>query len=122
MKPLPIFPILNATPSVTTLLKSDGILRVFEFGMATENPKMPYVVWQVAAGTPYNNFSCGAQADKILVQFDVYATTGSQSKQILALLREVLEPHCYIVDLRGTDRDSDGVYRSSFDASWHVTL
>lgn len=118
---LPIFSILNSTPAVTALLRSGNILRVFEYGMAIENVKLPYVVWQVISGVPYNTLNCPPSTDKVRVQFDVYAGTGSQSKSIAKLVRDAIEEQCYIIDMYGTHRDTDGVYATQFDTSWHVS-
>ena len=120
MMDLPIFTILNSNTTITSKLKSDNVLRVFEFGMATENVKFPYVVWQVISGQPYNNLDCPPPVDKVRVQFDVYGTTGAESKNIAKLVRLAIEQNCYIIDMYGTFRDTDGIYTTQFDTSWHV--
>ena len=117
---LPLFSLMSVDLELNSYLRDSNYFRAFEFGMATEKVQLPYVVWQVVSGTPYNNYSCAASADKVVIQIDVYGKTGKESSNIAKAIRRVITLHGYITDIRGTSRDVDGVYRTSFDTSWHI--
>lgn len=116
----PIFKILNSDNAVKALLASNNILRVFEFGLAPDQPTLPYVVWSTIAGTPANYLATRPDMDRTLIQIDCYGATASQVKQVANVVRTAIEMDCYITALRGTERETDNSYRIGFDASWQV--
>lgn len=120
MKVLPIFSLLKSDLAIKALLETNGILRVFDYGIAPEGVALPYVVFQQISGTPYNTYTCSDVAERVLVQFDVYAKTAQLAFTITSKIKEGLSHHCYFTDFRGIVKDTDGLYRSSFDCSWHL--
>ena len=98
------------------------ILGVYEFGVAPDSPNIPYVVWTVLGGVPYLNFDSVSQSDRLIIQIDVYAKTGSETISITNLIRSVIEMHCHVIDIRGIEKQQDGTFSYSFDVSWHVKL
>lgn len=116
----PIFKVLNSDSAVKALLFKNNILRVFEFGLAPDQPELPYVVWSTVAGTPANYLATRPDMDSTLIQIDCYGATATQVKQVANTVRFAIETNCYITALRGTERETDGSYHVGFDASWQV--
>ncbi|OTG85820.1 hypothetical protein B9T31_09495 [Acinetobacter sp. ANC 4558] len=119
----PIYELLDASEDVKSFLESGGVLRAYEFGLASDSPKKPYLVWQDISGTPQNNLDCPALVDHISIQFDVYAETPDDLLQIKNAVRRALEKDnsCTITGLRGNSRESDTkLYRTGFDTNWFV--
>ncbi len=71
---VPIFKLARADPAVTALLESDGILRVWKFGSAPDEPQAPYVTWQTISGDSNSNLDSHPVSDNAIIQIDVYAT------------------------------------------------
>lgn len=116
----PIFKVATAASAVTALL-GDGPLRLYPFGEAPEGVVYPYATWQGVGGLPENYLDDLPDMDRIALQVDVWATTGSSATAVAKALRDAIEPHAYITAWRGTGRDPDtGSYRHSFDVDWHV--
>lgn len=119
----PIFKLLNASDEVKSYLKSRGILRAYEFGLAPDSPVKPYLVWQDISALPQNHLDCPAKTDHIAVQIDIYTTDPTQLKPIREVARKALEidNSCVVTDLRGNMRDPDTkLYRTGFDSNWFV--
>lgn len=117
----PIFKVLNTDSAVKAILLKNNILRVFEFGLAPDQPELPYMVWSTVAGTPANYLSTRPDMDRALIQIDCYGATAAQVKQVASVVRAAIEADCYITALRGAEREADNTYRIGFDASWQVS-
>ena len=119
----PIYDLLNASDDVKSFLKSGSILRAYEFGLAPDCPKKPYLVWQDISGKPQNNLDCPALTDHISIQVDIYADTPTDLFAIKSAARRALEQDnsCTITDLRGNSREHfSKLYRTGFDSNWFV--
>ena len=119
----PIFELLNASDEVKAFLKSGNVLRVYEFGLAPDDPVKPYLVWQDISGTPQNHLDCPANTDHITIQIDIYTTDPAQLSLIKEAVRKALEfdNSCTVTSLRGNERESNTkLYRTGFDSNWFV--
>lgn len=111
----PIFPIAAGAPAVTALLGLSPV-RFFPFGEAPQRVQKPYAVWQTIGGTPENKLACAPDADSYSVQMDVYGASAASVLAVAQALRDAFEPHGYITNWGGEDRDPDtNNYRFSFD-------
>lgn len=119
----PIFLLLNASDEVKSYLESRGILRAYEFGLAPDQPKPPYLVWQDISGIPQNNLDCPAKIDHVTIQVDIYTTKADDLRNIREAVRRAFEVDnsCTVAGLRGNERDPDSkMYRTGFDSNWFV--
>lgn len=116
----PLFSVCAASSAVTALLGSSPV-RLWPFGEAVQGAAKPYAVWQVIGGAPENYINQVPDADRFLVQVDVYAETGASARSVAEALRNAIEPHAHITAWRGESREQDTrLYRFSFDVSWIV--
>lgn len=116
----PIFKVCAADPAVTALL---GIspCRLYPFGEAPEGVEYPYATWQGIGGAPENYLDDRPDMDRISLQVDVWAKTGTSATAVATALRDAIEGHAYITAWRGTSTDPETKSkRVSFDVSWHV--
>lgn len=119
----PVFKLLNANDEVKSFLKSGDILRVYEFGLAPDKPKTPYLVWQNISGRPQNNLDSPALTDHISTQIDIYTHDVRDLAMIKNAVRRALEQDnsCTIKGLRSNSREHDTkLYRTGFDSNWFV--
>lgn len=119
----PIFKLLNASDEVKRYLKSGNILRGYEFGLAPDSPKKPYLVWQIISGDPLNHIDGPSITDHMTIQFDIYTDNADQLDLIRESARKALEVDnsCTVVSLRGNERDHDSkLLRTGFDCNWFV--
>ena len=119
----PIFALLNASDEVKSFLKSGNILRVYEFGLAEDKPKPPYLVWQDISGIPQNHIDCPANTDHLTIQIDIYTTDPLHLRTIREAVRKALEVDnsCTVTSLRGNEREPETkLYRTGFDSNWFV--
>jgi len=118
---IPIFKIAKADLAVRSLLESNGILRVWRFGKAPEQPEAPYVTWQTITGGSNNNLDSRPDSDSVIIQIDIYATDDDVVDQVAKALRFAIELDCYVVRYGESDEDSvTGMPHLSFDVSWIV--
>lgn len=120
---IPIFKLLNASDEVKAFLKSGNVLRVYEFGLAPDEPQKPYLVWQDISGVPQNHLDCPANTDHITIQIDIYTLEPLQLRTIREAVRKALEldNSCTVTDLRGNEREPvTKLYRTGFDSNWFV--
>lgn len=121
MKQAPIFKVCNQDAGVTALLKTDNILRVFQFGRAPQNVKKPYAVWQMITGNPENYLNCRPDIEMHSIQIDVYADTAKVASDVLNAIEYAIETSCTITSYHGESRDPDtNDYTVGFDADWYV--
>ena len=120
MNTVPIFDTVKNDPMVNSLLKTGDILRVFEFGIATDHTPTPYVVWQLISGWPENYITCTPTIEEHLIQIDCYAQTQSMAKQVATAMEAVIEKVAKITSYRRGYETETKVWRASFDAHWHV--
>jgi len=115
---IPIFKIAKADLAVRSLLESNGILRVWSFGKAPEQPEAPYVTWQTITGGSNNNLDSRPDSDSVIIQIDIYATDDDVVDQVAKALRFAIELDCYVVRYGESDEDSvTGMPHLSFDVS-----
>jgi hypothetical protein len=105
-------------PDLTNTLENDAAViallgqRVFPFGEAPQDTPYPYATWQQIAGTPENYLAGRSNMDHLVVQFDVWAKTGSSAEACANAVRYALELLSYLVDFTTEPRDPDtGAYR-----------
>ncbi|MFK8865591.1 DUF3168 domain-containing protein [Acinetobacter nosocomialis] len=118
---VPIFKLARADPAVKPLLESDGILRVWKFGSAPDEPQAPYVTWQTISGDSNSNLDSRPVSDNVIIQIDVYATDEDVVDQVAKAIRFAIELDCYVVRYGEADKDPvTGMPHYSFDVSWIV--
>jgi hypothetical protein len=118
---VPIFKLARADPAVKALLESDGILRVWKFGSAPDEPQAPYVTWQTISGDSNSNLDSHPVSDNAIIQIDVYATDEDVVDQVAKAIRFAIELDCYVVRYGEADKDPvTGMPHYSFDVSWIV--
>jgi hypothetical protein len=121
MRP-PIFEACVADTTVQSLL--GGVeLRVYQFGDAPQDCKVPYVVWQIVYGQPLNALNELPTMDSFGTQIDVYGKENDPgaTRAVAKAMRNALEPFGYITEWRGESRDPDTRnYRVSFTVDWFV--
>ena len=119
----PIFKLLNASDEVKSYLKSRGILRAYEFGLAPDSPVKPYLVWQDISALPQNHLDCPANTDHVTIQFDIYTLEPQHLRTIREAVRRALEVDnsCTVTSLRGNEREPESkLYHTGFDSNWFV--
>ena len=119
----PIFELLNASDEVKSFLQTGNKLRAYEFGLAEDKPKPPYLVWQDISGIPQNHLDCPANTDHLTIQIDIYTTDPMQLSLIKEAVRKALEVDnsCTVTSLRGNEREPETkLYRTGFDSNWFV--
>ncbi|WP_198077804.1 tail completion protein gp17 [Acinetobacter calcoaceticus] len=118
---VPIFKLARADPEVKALLESNGILRVWKFGRAPDEPQTPYVTWQTITGDSNSNLDSRPVSDNAIIQIDVYATDDDVVDQVAKAIRFAIELDCYVVRYGEADKDPvTGMPHYSFDVSWIV--
>ncbi|HCE4018589.1 DUF3168 domain-containing protein [Acinetobacter baumannii] len=118
---VPIFKLARADPAVKALLESDGILRVWKFGQAPEQPEAPYVTWQTITGDSNSSLDSRPVSDRVIIQIDVYATDEDVVEQVAEAIRYAIELDCYVVRYGEADKDPvTGMPHYSFDVSWII--
>lgn len=122
----PIFKLLNASEDLKPYLETKHpkvILRVYEFGLAPDNVKKPYLVWQDITGIPQNHIDCPAIIDHFTIQIDIYADKPDDLVVIKNAARRALEldNSCTVTNVSGNSRERDTkLYRTGFDSNWFV--
>ena len=99
----PIFEICVADTSVQGLLGTP--LRLYSFGEAEQDVKLPYAVWQVIYGSPENYLNQSPDVDGYGLQVDVYGPTDTSVRQVVDAMAAALELHAHIVGWNGETRD-----------------
>lgn len=113
-----LFELCAADPALSALL-GDNPFRLFPAGDAPQSGDRPYAVWQVASGGPENYLNQRPNADRFLIQLDVYAPKLADARAIGEALRDVVEPVSHVVAFRGESREEDTrLFRVSFDVEW----
>lgn len=111
----PVFSIATASPAVLAKLGT-APTRLWLFGMAPQNEPRPYAVWQIVYGNPDNSLSCVPKEDLYGVQFDCYAKTASDAREVAEVLRDAYEAsYNQVTAWNGEDREpATLLYRVSF--------
>lgn len=118
MNVLPVVKTLKANTELTKVLGTDPF-RVFED--INDEKGFPYAVWSIIGARPENNLDCAAQIDHQYFQIIVYSKSREEASEIRALIRETLEPHCYITNIHPSyfERIADtNIFGRGFDANW----
>ena len=115
----PIFSLLAQCDRVTKLLEADSIVRAWSFGVAPDEPQLPYVTWQNVAGTALNNLDDRPSGDQVVIQFDVYDTDDERLIEIAQAVRYAIELECNVTSIRDVSKDpTTGVFHIGFDVMW----
>lgn len=116
----PIFTACQASAGVRAIFGSSP-MRVYMFGMAPQDVKKPYAVWQVIGGSPENYLAGRPDTERHALQIDVYADSASVARSALSAIEHAIELDCYITRYGGESRDPQTLnYRSSMDVDWHT--
>lgn len=119
----PIFKLAKDSPQLVSLLTDEAsqIFKVFEFGLAPQEIKPPYVVHQLIAGAPSQALACRPDYEMQLVQVDCYAATAADAKAVHQALEDALEVWASINSYKQTTIDADtGLFRRGFDVSFFL--
>ena len=96
-------------------------MRLYPFGQAPQGVALPYVVWQIATGSPENYLSDTPDVDRFTTQVDVYSATETSARNTAKAIRDAVEPVAHVVAWRGESTDQETQHkRYSFDVEWHV--
>jgi hypothetical protein len=111
-----VFNIAKQSAAVTALLGTGAEMRLWPFGYAKQNQGRPYAVWQVVYGNPGNSLSCVPKEDLFGCQFDAFAKTASEARDVASALRDAFESEHYpVVGYNGEFWEQNtGLYRVSF--------
>lgn len=101
-----LFPLLNASPTVKSLL-GENPLRVYPYGKAPDEVLKPYAVYSVYNANPENYLDCTPDIDNKGTQISIYAETSSDLESCYNAVRDVLEPHAYMSSFSTPDIDAD---------------
>lgn len=104
---IPLFQILNAAPAVTTLMKTDGVLKIFPFGEAPDNVKPPYGVYTIYNANPENYLAGRTDIDNKGTQVTLHAANASNLEACFEAIRTAVEPHAHLINYTAPDRDID---------------
>lgn len=116
----PIFEICSASPAVTNLIGTDPV-RLFPFGLASQQVLAPYVLWQNIGGSPENYLGSLPDSDGYSIQVDVYGVDATDAIDVARAIRDAVEPNAYITGWGNTNRDYDtGLYRYNFTVDFLV--
>ena len=118
-------PIFEACKADTTLqgLLGGTEFRVYQFGEAPQDCKVPFMVWQLVGGEPINAMNQLPDMDWFGVQVDVYGPERDPvpARQVAVALRDALEPFGHIMEWLGESRDPDTRnHRVSFTMDWFL--
>lgn len=113
---IPLFPLLAQCEQVTDLIKADGIIRAYQFGVAPEEPTFPYLTWQGVGGSPFNNLDARPSGDRIITQIDLYDTDSDRIYDLFKAVRYAIELDCNVTAIRDMTKDpTTGVYHIGLD-------
>ena len=118
----PIFDICSSDTSVLSLLGDGPTLRLYPFGEALQNDRLPYAVWSLTEGAPENYLGQRPDVDVLTLALDVYGKTASSAHEVRDALLAAIEPHAHVVSWDGERREPDTkTYRVSFTIDWIVS-
>jgi hypothetical protein len=116
-----LFALVAASVPAKALLGANPV-RFYAFGEADERTPKPYGVWQTVYGSPENLLAGVPTDDRWGVQIDAYDLTGPKARALGEVLRDLLEPHGYIVSWNGEFREPvTRLYRYSFTIEFMTT-
>lgn len=98
------FPTLTANSSVTDLLGADET-RVYPHAKAPQGVVRPYVTHQIAAGSPQNYLSGDPDTDAFRIQFNCYANSVDEAREVAGVIRTALKGLGYFVSFNGDGTD-----------------
>lgn len=116
------------TPKIFELVAADEAckssfgenpIRFFPFGLAPQDVKTPYAVWQSIGGKAGDVMSCIPDFDSFIIQVDVYADNLKDVEKSAKVLRSVFEKKSYIYRYGQQSVDFESKrFRISFDISF----
>lgn len=119
----PIFEACWADTTVQSLVGGTE-LRVYQFGDAPQDCKVPYVTWQVVYGEPFNSLNDRPTMDSFGLQIDVIGPEDDPrpARLLTKALVNAIEPYGYVVSWNGESRDPETKqYVVTFTVDWIVT-
>lgn len=121
MNPIPLFTLCQADGEVKTRL-GESPIRCYPFGQAPKDTALPYAVWQLVSGSPYNQLTDNANTDNYTTQVDVYGETDSDALLAAKAIISATSEEAYVLSYNSNGRDNKtGDYYYSFDLGWIVT-
>lgn len=114
-----VFKIASQIPGIGALLGSTPLrFWPFEKAPGPNEPGygVPYATHYLPYGSAENNLSAPAEMDTFAVQFDVFAGSASQARQVAKTLRDAFEAgHGYVIGYNGESwEQGTGLYRLTF--------
>lgn len=110
MKPNnPIFKLLKQSDVLQQHLQDKQIFRLFLAGLAPDEVKLPYVVWQQISRNPLNTLGNRPKMDDYLIQIDVYSHQYQQAQAIAHEIERILETECRV---RGSRIEQDPITKN----------
>lgn len=92
----PIFKLLKQSDVLKQHLQDKQIFRLFLAGLAPDEVKLPYVVWQQISRNPLNTLGDRPKMDDYLIQIDVYSNQLQQAQDIAYEIERILEIECRV--------------------------
>lgn len=90
-------------------------VKVFE-GIAQQGTPLPYATFQYIGAQPINDLE-GHVADQVKLQIDVWAKTGSESRQLAKSIRLALNSYGYVTYYESV-KEQDYLHRTLFHFSF----
>lgn len=117
----PLFDTVKNVAAVKAVLGNSP--RVWPFGSSPAKGAVgygePYVVHQIAFGSPENYLAQTPDYDGFTTQIDAYGTTQASADNAAKVIRDALETVAYVVRYGPQGKDPDtSLYRYSFDVDW----
>ncbi len=114
---IPIFP--AASHHQRTLDCLGNPPRLYPYGEAPQDVKLPYAVWEEAGGSPFNHLSGRPTMDAMDCLLDVYATTPEELELVMSALQHLIETHAHITGYAGGNRDKETrLYHAGLSFDW----
>lgn len=101
-----VFEILNSSNAVKALLGSNH-LRVYPWGRAPQNPRKPYVVYNMYNAVPENYINNRPDIDNKGTQINIYSDDTAKLESCYIAVRDALEGVAHMTSFQTVDRDED---------------
>jgi len=120
----PVFEVCASYQPLTALL-GNAPVRLYLFGVAErlpQPPQRPYAVWQQVGGAPENYVGDRPDSDEWAIQFDVYAETVTEAREVAAAVRDAIEGVAYVETWVDDSIDPPTqLKRFTFTTSWQTS-
>lgn len=96
-----------------------GKPRIYSEGGKRDNPKAPYIVWQVISEVPYAEIGFKVGGAKFRIQFDVYSSSAKETKDIgKALEKAFIGQGIPVLRMGPYSEPGTKLYRRTIDMSF----